>query len=249
MKAIIIEDEAPAARKLIKLLHQCKEEIEILDTLDSVAESIEWFERNEKPDIIFSDIQLADSLSFDIFSNHEIDLPIIFTTAYDEYAIQAFKHHSIDYLLKPIKLEDINQALEKYESMSLISQKPGFNSLIKEIIPKSYKDRFLVSSGKKYMSIQINEIAYFYSEDGVSFIKTNSGEKFITNDTLETIENQISPKIFFRVNRQFLININSIESFEPYFNQKLIIKVLPKTDHQVLVSKLKAKYFKEWMGI
>lgn len=248
MNAIIIEDEGPAARKLEKLLKQVSRNIEIEAVLESVADSIEWFSDNSAPDLIFSDIQLADALSFDIFEQMPLKCPIIFTTAYDEYAIRAFKHHSLDYLLKPIKLADIEGALQKFDDLKLLSQNAGFEDVLRSLADKEYKERFLVKHGKKYISVPVSEIAYFYSDNGISFIKTFTDSRYMMNDTLDTVEKMIAPKLFFRANRQFIVNISAVLSFETYFNQKLTVKISPAPASEVLISKTKATSFKEWMG-
>lgn len=248
MNTLIIEDEAPAARKLEKILKAVRPSINVIAILESVADSLEWFEENTAPDIIFSDIQLADALSFEIYNTLDIKVPIIFTTAYDEYAIQAFRHHSIDYLLKPIKESDVEKALIKYDELSLTSQQPGFEDVLKSLAPKEYKERFLVSSGKKFLPISVLDVAYFYSEDGLSFMKTKDNARFIVNETLDQLELCLDPKYFFRANRQFIVCADSVLSIENYFNQKLIVKLTPSPHTDVLVSKTKASKFKEWMG-
>ena len=216
MKVLIFEDEAPAARKITKLLQNYDSEIVILDVIESVSDGIEWFENNELPDLIFSDIQLSDALSFDLYKQLNIKVPVIFTTAYNEYAIEAFNHFSIDYLLKPIKLEDLARSISKFKEFGLKSNKTtDFDAIISKLQGVEYRSRFLVHFRDGLIPINSSEIAYFYSEDSVTFLKTKDAKTYIINDSLDTLENQLNPKLFFRANRKIILSIESLIKVEP----------------------------------
>lgn len=248
MKVVIIEDEIPAARRLKKLIMEVIPQVEIITVLESVRQSIDWFTNNESPDLIFSDIRLSDDLSFEIFKNISIEAPIIFTTAYDEYAIQAFEHLSVDYLLKPIRREHLEKALKKLEKIRKKDIDIPTEALLEALKGNPFKSRFLVYAGENLISLPIENIAYFYSEDGITFIKTKEGKRYIFNDSLDKIESQCDPKDFFRANRQYLLSIESVKNVIPYFNQKLKVSLIPETEGDVIVSKLKTTEFKGWLN-
>ncbi len=249
MKVLIFEDEAPAARKITKLINEYDSSIEILDVIESVADGREWFAENELPDLIFSDIQLSDALSFELYQEIDLKVPVIFTTAYNEYAIEAFKHFSIDYLLKPIKSEDLAKSITKFKEFGQKQQvETDFNAILSKITGQSYRHRFLVSYRDGLIPVEISEIIYFYSEDSVTFLVTKSKKRYIINEALDTIEKQLDPDIFFRANRKFILSADSVIKVEPYFNQKLIVKVDPDLEQDITVSKIKATAFKNWLN-
>jgi two-component system response regulator LytT len=248
MKIVIIEDEAPAARRLIKLLEQTGNEIEISVVLESVAQAKKWFSENSGIDLIFSDIQLSDNLSFEIFNSIKINAPIIFTTAFDQYAIRAFEHLSIDYLLKPVRLENLQKALEKFRLLKPAAHALDTAELMRMLSRPEYRERFLVYSGDNLLSIKTKDIAYFYSEDGTSFLATHEKKRFILNESLDKIEKEINPKNFFRANRQFIVSISGIAKVSSYFNQKLLVTLNPHNEIELIVSKLKATEFKNWLN-
>ena len=248
MKVIIIEDEAPAARRLSKLIHQSDASIHIEATLSSVADSVKWLQSNPSPDLIFSDIQLADDLSFKIYQRLDITIPIIFTTAYDEYAIQAFQHHSIDYLLKPIRATQLQKAIFKYKNIKLQYNIPDFQRLSESLQQQHYKNRFLIYHRDALIPIKTEEIAYFYTEDKVIFLKTKSGKRYFMQESLDELERQLNPEQFFRANRQFIVALESVTKVHHYFNRKLKLDLLPKVEKDVLISKEKATTFKHWLG-
>ncbi|RPH34250.1 MAG: DNA-binding response regulator [Bacteroidales bacterium] len=248
MRILIIEDEAPAQRRLIKLVQQCDPSAQIIGVIQSVKEGIEWFGANSAPDLILSDIQLSDDLSFKIFSELKIQTPVIFTTAYDEYAINAFKFHSIDYLLKPINLDELKQSIEKYKSIHVVNQPTDFAKLLKGFEVKEYRSRFLVYSGDSLFPITIGEIAYFLSEDGVTFLVHEGGKRYIINDSLDQLEDELDPRQFIRVNRQFLMSAKAIQRVHSYGIQKLKLTVKPATDIDIIVSKLRVTDFKAWLN-
>ncbi|MGE5354324.1 MAG: LytR/AlgR family response regulator transcription factor [Acidobacteriota bacterium] len=251
MKVLIIEDEVLTSRRMRQLIESADESIEVLDTLDSIEASVEWFSGNEHPDLIFMDIQLSDGLCFEIFNRIEIDAPIVFTTAFDEYAIKAFSVNSIDYLLKPVKAEDLKRSLEKF--MRLKGPAPQGAKEIQEILKKIglnqqvYKTGFLIKTGQAYQRVSCREIAYFHSENKLTYIVLNSGKKFVTDYTMEVLEGELNPVEFYRVSRQFIVNIHSVESVHTYFSGSLKLELRPKSSEEVIVSRRRASGFREWM--
>jgi DNA-binding LytR/AlgR family response regulator len=253
MKVLIIEDEPFARQELIRLLNNCDETIEIVKYIDSVEESVNWLRQNNDADLILMDIQLSDGLSFEIFSQTEVKLPVIFTTAYDEYAIRAFKVNSIDYLLKPIDEDDLMAALQKFKRwQSKTGDKESYFSTkqLEEVLglyKPAYKTRLVVKLGDKFWHVEAKNTAYFYSEDKVSFLITNEGKKYIVNYTLEQIEKMMNPNDFFRLNRKYLANIKAIESIDKYFNSRLIIGLKPQATDEVIISRTKVTEFLNWL--
>ena len=249
LKVLILEDEAPAARKITKLISDLDPSIKIVGVLESVHDGREWFSQNEAPDLIFSDIQLSDALSFDLFSELSLKIPVIFTTAYNEYAVEAFNHFSIDYLLKPIKIEDLSKSISKFREFGLIKkEQPNFDAILDLINGHAFRTRFLVSYRSGLIPINTSEIAYFYSEESVTFLVKHDKKSFILNETLDNLEKQLDPKVFFRANRKFILSASSIKKVEPYFNQKLIVIVEPQIDQEITISKIKASIFKNWLN-
>lgn len=256
MKVLIIEDEAPAARQLERMLKKIEPSINVIAILPSVEESLMFLVKGEPLDLIFSDIQLSDGLSFEIYRQIIPPCPIIFTTAYNEYAIDAFKTHAVDYLLKPIDSKDLENAIHKFKTH--FTQQPSLPALhLSEIIkvlsqnnstPKNYRKRFLVSKGEEYLSIDIEDIAYFYSENRVSRLVRNDGKWFPIDLNMDILEQEISPIQFFRVSRQYIVQLQSISRVSKYFNGKLKIELLPKSVEEVTVSREKADSFKLWLG-
>ncbi|RTE53107.1 DNA-binding response regulator [Arenibacter aquaticus] len=250
MNAIIIEDEKPAARRLGRLLAQL--EVEVSTMLYSVEESIEWFCNNPHPDLIFLDIQLSDGLSFEIFESVDIQSSIIFTTAYDEYALQAFKLNSIDYLLKPIDDEELEIAVNKYHSFRPKKQKIALDfedikRLLVNPLEREYKSRFTVRVGQHLKIINADEIECFYSENKGTYAATVDGRNYLMDQTLENLESELHPKSFFRVSRKFYININHIKDIVSYTNSRLKIKLSKFNGQEVIVSRERVKDFKLWL--
>lgn len=250
MKVLIIEDEKPAARRLSRLLSELN--VKVSTMLHSVEESISWFENNEHPDLIFLDIQLSDGLSFEIFDVVEVRSAIIFTTAYDEYALQAFKLNSIDYLLKPIDDEELESAVRKYQNL-----KPDHNQIsldfddIKKLLvnplEREYKKRFTIRLGQHLKIINADEIECFYSENKGTYAATTEGRSYLLDTTLENLENELSPQIYFRVSRKFYININHIKDIVSYTNSRLIIKLNHYNEQEIIVSRERVRDFKLWL--
>ncbi len=251
MKVVIIEDEQLAQEKLGRYLIKYDPTIEILAKLPSVAESVKWFSNNgdQEVDVIFMDIQLTDGLSFEIFNLVKISKPIIFTTAYDEYAIDAFKVNSVDYLLKPVTFTALSQALSKLKSFQSALLPPEIVAKVSESFnQKKVKDRFLVRLGNHIHSVNTEDIALFFAEGRNVFLVTNQDKKYIIDYNLEDLTNLIADSMFFRVNRTFIININEIEDVSVYSNSRL--KINPKaikTDKEIIVSREKVADFKQWL--
>lgn len=250
MKVVIIEDEALAAEKLERYILKCEQNAEVLAVIPSVEEAVEWLKVNqEKLDLIFMDIQLTDGLSFEIFGEVTINKPVIFTTAHDEYAIDAFKVNSIDYILKPITFSDLSKALKKLDSLR--SQFANGNSLVEvveEIGKKRSKERFLVRLGDHIHSVKTTDIALFYAEGRTAFLITQPGKKFIVDYKLEELEELLDPKLFFRTNRSFIININAIKDVLVYSNSRLKISINVPVEKDIIVSRERVAEFKAWFG-
>ncbi|MEP5611397.1 MAG: LytTR family DNA-binding domain-containing protein [Cyclobacteriaceae bacterium] len=250
MKVLIIEDEAPAFRRLQKILSEIDPAIEIVEVMDSVEDSVKWLSNHTWPDLILMDIQISDGLSFQIFDEIKVESPVIFTTAFDEYLLKAFKVNSIDYILKPIKKEDVEQALEKYKNLTRKSSNEiDISSLIKQIslAETSYKSRFLVKQGDKMLAIRTEDVVCFQSKHSVVHIVTKHNKTYLSDLTLEELVNQLNPKNFHRANRQFLINADFINTVHKHFKGKLLVEMNHFSEEQILVSSEKATAFKNWL--
>ena len=253
MKVIIIEDEKPAARRLSRMLNEFN--IEPLTMLHSVEEAVNWFLSNEHPDLIFLDIQLSDGLSFEIFDEVEIKSAIIFTTAYDEYALKAFKLNSVDYLLKPIDSDELENAVDKYKNMYKAKENVTFDlDQLKNIISNNsdnsnnYKKRFTVKIGQHIKMISTASIECFYSENKATNIHTIDNRTYLLEETLENLESKLQPETFFRVSRKYVININAIKDIISYTNSRLKLILKSYSDADIIVSRERVKDFKEWIS-
>lgn len=250
-KILIIEDEEPAAKRLRNLLIEIEPEALILDVIVSVSSSLEWFKKNALPDLIFSDIQLSDGLSFDIFKTIDVQCPIIFITAYDQYAIEAFKVNSIDYLLKPIKKEDLLISFKKFKKLSAQKTESFDVSRILSIYNSGkveYKTRFIVRYGEHIKTIKIQDVAYFFTEDKINFLTTNEARRYTIDYNLDSLESLLDPKNFFRINRQFIISIHAIKEMFSYSKSRVLIKLNPPAKHETVVSTERSGDFKLWLG-
>ncbi|WP_339757333.1 LytTR family DNA-binding domain-containing protein [uncultured Winogradskyella sp.] len=250
MNVIIIEDEKPSARRLQRMLKSIDVEAETM--LHSVEESIEWFENNKHPDLIFLDIQLSDGLSFEIFEAIDIKSAVIFTTAYDEYALQAFKLNSIDYLLKPIDENDLKIAVEKFNGRAPQKQSVtlDFNDIKKLLvnpIEHEYKKRFSVKVGQHLKLINIEDIECIYSENKGTYVFTCEGRNYLLDSTLDQLENELKPDVFFRISRKYYININAIKDMVSYTNSRLQIKLNHFNEQEIIVARERVKDFKIWL--
>lgn len=255
IKVAIIEDEYPAARLLNSMLLSLRNEWEIIIIPGTIEDAVEWFAVNNHPDLIFLDIHLTDGNSFMFIEQAKPESLIIFTTAYDEYAIRAFSVNSIDYLLKPIHNERLLESIEKFERLNKNTYIREYkNEELLEVLKnvsstvKKFRTRFLVSRRDEFFTLQVEDIAYFYSENKCTFAVTKSGDKYLIEYSLDKLSEQLDPDIFFRTNRQSIVSINSIKSIEPYFQNKIIVQVKPKFDGQILISREKIAKFKIWLN-
>lgn len=247
MKCIIIEDEKPSARRLKRMLE--KQGVEVSNMLYSIKESVEWFSENPHPDLIFLDIQLGDGLSFEIFERLNIQSSIVFTTAYDEYALKAFKLNSIDYLLKPIDEAELVAAIGKFKtrSMSPSFDLEGLRQLLGEQKSK-YKSRFSIKVGQHLKFFEIEEIACFYSENKGTYLHTDSGRGYLMDTSLENLEKEVPPDKFFRINRKFIVHLSAIRDIVHYSNSRLKIRLKHIDDENIIVSRERVRDFKVWLG-
>lgn len=250
MKVIIIEDEKPAAEKLVKAIQKTDPSIEITAVLSSVQSSVEWLQQNPLPELIFMDIELGDGLSFKIFDAVKINSPVIFCTAYDEYWQEAFEHNSIDYLLKPVKQDKLEIAFKKYEKL-----KQHFAVNFQQLqqwrrhpADRGYKKRFLVKRGMDYVSIKTEDIAYFYATHKLVCMIDNKNQKFILDQSLAEIEKQLDPSHFYRVNRKYFVQQNAIKKIKSYPKSKLQLELEPAISDEIIISQENVTAFKEWMG-
>jgi DNA-binding LytR/AlgR family response regulator len=251
MKLIIIEDELPALRRLSKMLLELMPETEILGSADTIDGAVALFQQHKDAQLALMDIELADGQSFEIFNRIAVHIPIIFTTAYDEFALKAFKVNSIDYLLKPIDPDELKQALEKFKKLQTPSNTVNLQELLVSFNQKTeanFKQRFLVKMGQKYLSINVSEVAFFNANEKVVYLVTKDQKKYIIDYTLDELEGMVEPKAFFRLNRQYLSKIDAIVNISSYFNGKLKIQLNPNVVDEVLVSRERASEFKQWLN-
>ena len=251
MKVIIIEDEKPSARRLSRMLLELNIKAEAM--LHSVSEAVAYFSVNEHPDLILLDIQLSDGLSFEIFEQVEVKSAIIFTTAYDEYALKAFKLNSIDYLLKPIDDEELKNAIDKFkinkpERHSIQVDLEQIKKLLVNPLDKKYKERFTIKIGQHLKIVPINEIECLYSENKGTYISTNSKRDYLIDSTLEQLDASLDPTKFFRVSRKFYVHINAIKDIISYTNSRLKVVLNNYSDQEIIVSREKVKDFKHWIS-
>jgi DNA-binding LytR/AlgR family response regulator len=252
MKIVLIEDEFPALERLEKLVRKVAPDLRIEACLQSVEESLRWFGSHAAPDLVLSDIQLSDGLSFEIFEQLSASVPIIFITSYDEYALKAFKLNSIDYLLKPLKTDELQTAIEKFKGMQPASM-PDYVKRLQTAIAQlqsphtPYKSRLLVKQGEQLLPISQAEIAYFFTANEMTCLIRNDGKQFVIDYTLEEMEKQLPPQRFFRLNRQFLASASCISQIYPFFNGRLKLELRPASAQEVFVSREKASAFKDWL--
>ena len=244
---LIIEDEKPNADRLKRLIAVVKPHANIIGILESVSESISWLLANECPDLIIMDVRLPDGLSFEIFDHVSPKCPIVFTTAYDEYAVRAFKVNSVDYLLKPVEQEELQHALVMAEERQQKDQTLSIQSLLNQINKKEYRSRFLLPFRDGYKTVLVSDIEYLFSELKITKAKLSGGSEEVLPQTLEELEHQLDPKFFFRVNRQFIVHIDAIKHIHNYFNGKLKIELRKNPEVEIIVSRDKAVPIKIWM--
>ncbi|KQS27653.1 LytTR family DNA-binding domain-containing protein [Dyadobacter sp. Leaf189] len=284
MNVLIVEDEKLAVRKLTKLLEETAPEMVIKAVTPSIAATVEWVKANREsgesePDLIFMDIELADGQSFEIFNRVSIQSTVIFTTSYDEYALQAFKVNSIDYLLKPVQQEDLQRSIRKFyeltgmhknksptesrmdsrtesEGASQLHPHSALSASLENILKTlqihqpaaSYRNRFLVKQGGRLLSIEVGEIAFFFTEESISFFKNHQGQKFVVDYRMDEIEQFLDPAHFFRINRGIIVTHNAVTQIQPYYNNRLALTLKPAFEKEVIVSREKSNDFRKWMG-
>jgi two-component system, LytTR family, response regulator LytT len=249
MNILIIEDEPLAAKRIESLVKRIEPTAQVLAKLESVRGAVKWFNENPQPDLILMDIQLADGLSFEIFQQADITASIIFTTAYDEYAIRAFKVNSVDYLLKPIEEEELQTAMEKFKSQQKTNTQDQLGRVLDTLMSQrtEWKTRFLLKAGARFDVVEIKDVAYLFAEDKVVFLVIKDHKKYFLDETLDEIEQKLNPKDFFRLNRKYISPVTTIERIEPHFNGRLKIKLHHRDDDEIYVSREKAEAFKKWL--
>jgi two-component system, LytTR family, response regulator LytT len=258
MNVFIVEDEPLAVKKLERLLREVALDLQVAGTAGSIRAAVEWLENNPAPDLIFLDIELSDGQSFEIFQRTSVQSPVIFVTSYDEFALQAFKVNSIDYLLKPVQREELAAAIDKYRQLKeqyareanplSASIESLLMSLSGAAAQPTWRTRFLVKHLQKYVTVEVSDIAYFWSEGRVNFFKTHKGQKYLVEYTMEEIEAMLNPNDWFRVSRQFLVSVPAVAEIHPYFNNRLKLHLNPKEPEEVTVSRERVSDFKVWLG-
>ncbi len=250
MKAIIVEDEMPAAKRLQKLLSELANwSIEIVEFLDSIEDTIAWLSKNEHPDLMFLDIRLADGLSFKILEKIQPHSQIIFTTAYDQYAVKAFRARAIDYLLKPIDKGELNDAVERVRNAILPVER--FEGLLDSYISerkRTYRERFLIRIGQQFKVVPVSEVNYFFSDRSSTYLVTSSANKLLLDESLDAIELQLDPKLYYRINRKVIVRNSGIDKISSYTNSRLKLELLPPLNEDIVVARERVKDFKSWLG-
>ena len=253
MRILIIEDEIAAADKIRQLIQGHFPDASISGPLESVEDSVEWLEEAEAPDLIFMDIQLADGHSFDIFSETEVTSPVIFTTAFDQHALKAFQHNGLEYLLKPVKQEDFDRAMDKFKRWVARpgEEAPDWQSLLQNLrqptAPAGYQKRLVIRYGQQIKALEISEAAYFYIESKVTILKTFSGKDYPVDQNLEELQTLLNPEEFFRINRKMIVSIRAIESMSAYTKSRVRLQLQPAYSDEVTVSSERSADFKEWL--
>lgn len=259
MNVLIVEDEDLAVRKLRKLVQEVDPTLEVAGVTASIEDTVDWLKTNASPDLIFMDIELADGQSFEIFEQVEVKSTVIFTTSYDEYALQAFKVNSIDYLLKPIQKDDLQRSLKKFRDLNVrrtevdtsANQAINLDKLLRELQlqqPKEYRRRFLVRLGQRLLSVEVQDIAFFFTDERFSFFKTWNNQKYLIDYTLDELEEALDPGMFFRINRGVIVTHGTVEQIQPYFGNRLSLTLKPVFEKEAIVSREKVSDFKIWMG-
>jgi len=252
MTAVIVEDENFASKRLAALIEELAPEISITGQITSVENGRQWFDNNPKPDLIFLDIQLNDGYGFDILDMLEDHPPVIFTTAYNEYAIRGFKYNGLDYLLKPIDKSDLRNALSKYRKAQIKSD-IVFNDekleKIKDLFTKEYKKRFMIKVGNQFNTFSVEDIAYFKSNEGLIFLHSHTGQQYPIEYSIDQLEDILDPVHFFRINRKFMISVKAVTEIHSYFNSRLLLKLKPQEEEQIIVSRERTSNFKKWLDL
>ena len=255
---LIVEDEELGARKLIKLLTEIDSEINILNTTEGIASTVQWLDTSQvKPDLILMDIELSDGQSFEIFSRTQVPCPVIFTTSYDEHALRAFKLNSIDYLLKPVKKDELEAAIMKWKQVrcrqeSTTSNQDNLGKMIDQLLTKTsgdkFRNRFLVKHANRFIPVTTDQIAYIYSSNKLTFIKTRNDQRYVIDYNLDDVGESLDPSDFFRANRQFILGTQCIREVHSWFNGKMKVMIHPASEEEVIISRERAREFREWLG-
>lgn len=251
MRILIIEDEEAAVKRLQKMLKEIAPESEVIDSLVSIKSAVQWVKNNPMPDLLLLDVHLADGLSFEILKQVTIDCPVIFTTAYDQYALEAFKLNTVDYLLKPVKKEELQNALTKFKKQQPQKTTPvDINKIISSFqkAQQEYKKRFVVRYGEHIKTINTDDAAYFYTEARANFMVTKDGKRYVIDYNLDQLDSLLDPKLFYRINRQFIIGIHSIEEMLTYSKSRVLVKLNPPCKIETIVSTERSGEFKQWLG-
>ena len=248
--AWIIEDEPPALRRLTRLLTDARPDLEITFTSDAVAATRRALRELPAPDVVFSDIHLADGLAFSIWEEGRYDGPVIFTTAYDQYGVRAFRVNSVDYLLKPVEPTDLDRALARLEDRSRPALQQDWTQLAGLIRAQqpSYRQRFLAQRGQEWVPVRTGDLRQIYSSDGLTFALTTAGQRLLLDDTLDRIGEELDPARWFRINRAQLVHVDAVRRVQPYFNHRVVLELNPKGELDNVVSRQRTKGFKEWLG-
>jgi DNA-binding LytR/AlgR family response regulator len=251
MDVLIIEDEPLAAERLASLVKGLHPDVQIHAILDSIKRSVEWISKNPSVDLIFMDIQLADGLSFEIFDKVEVTAPVIFTTAYNEYALKAFKVNSIDYILKPVDKDELALAFKKYQSLTRQQTPPDKMmesiSYAMQMLTKKYKERFVIKVGEHLKYVEVGEILFFFSLEKTTFAQTKDGRKHILDFTLDQLDGLVDPARYFRINRKYIVSVDSIQDMISYTNSRLKLVLKTSDDSDVIVARERVQEFKEWL--
>lgn len=250
MNLLIVEDEERNANKLIRLLQEIEPNSTIIGVIESIKECVQWLNKNAAPDLIFMDVRLEDGLCFKIFEQVDITTPVIFTTSYDEYALKAFKVNSLDYLMKPIQEVDLREALVKYKKIYNSQLNDSIKDILVNINKKenAFRSRFLIPYKDGFKTIKIDELDFIYSEQKITHLVLKDKSEFIVSQTMEELEEELNPVVFFRANRQHILNVDSIGSIHNYYNGKLKITLERAPKREVIVSREKAPIFKNWLN-
>jgi DNA-binding LytR/AlgR family response regulator len=252
MRLIIIEDERPAASRLQKLILEAEPAAEVLDVIDTVEDAAAWFAGGQALDLAFMDIQLADGLSFDIFKQVEVKVPVIFTTAFDQYALRAFKSNGIDYLLKPVDPADLRMALDKFRRLQAApAEAPALDALMRMVqearAPRRFRERFLIKQGEQLRYVLVNEAAYFQADGGYVSLVTHEGHRLLLDQSLELIAQELDPQAFFQISRQCIVSLRAIAKIHTWLNSRLRLDLTPPSKQEVIVSRDRVKDFKAWL--
>ena len=247
MRVLIVEDETSSYENLLSILKEEAFDIEVVGNTESVAETVRWLKTNEQPDLIFMDVHLSDDSAFSIFNQMQVNVPIVFTTAYDQYALDAFRVNSIDYLLKPIKAKDVRRAIEKFPILSHIDVSAYLSRMVSLMPQSRWQSRLLIPLRDMLVPVNVSDISYIYSTEKNTMIRLNNGEQITCHKSLDSILSTLDPHQFFRANKQFAVNRNSVENITVWYDSRLLVVLNTDTPERLFVSKNRAAEFKHWM--